>query len=243
MAEIVDIEQLAVWAYRDQAVERMTAAIFAAVGRRGPAGIGAGTLGTIAGLGVRVDGGGWRGGGPGSVASASAVADDALTLHEAVLALPAMLMEIGADGAIRLTWQDEFAAAGLRERSDGALVRDGVVVLGETIEPAILIITNARNAERPDVVDDFVADFSERPRDSSGRWIADRDAYRRSLDDVIRMRGLYAAWRAGLVRVADRLAGKLEAHQITGPAASPAPWDVPRMAETRRGPVDVNALS
>lgn len=243
MAEIVDIEQLAVWAYRDQAVERMTAAIFAAVGRRGPAGIGAGTLGTIAGLGVRVDGGGWRGGGPGSGAAASAVADDALTLHEAVLALPAMLMEIGADGAIRLTWQDEFAAAGLRERSDGALVRDGAVVHGETVEPAILIITNARNAERPDVVEDFVADFSERPRDSSGRWIADRDAYRRSLDDVIRMRGLYAAWRAGLVRVADRLAGKLEAHQITGPAASPTPWDIPKTAETRRGPVDANALS
>lgn len=243
MAETVDIEQLVVWAYRDQAVDRMAQAIFAAVGRRGPAGIGAGPLGTIVGLGTRVDGGGWQGGGPGSGAAAAQVADDALTVHETVLALPAMLMETGHDGTICLTWQDEFAAAGIRERSDGALVRGGVMVAGETLEPAILIITHARNASRPDVVEDFVADFSARPRDSSGRWIADRDTYRQSLDDVIRMRGYYAAWRAGLVRVAERLAGRLDAHQITGPAAPPTPWATAKTAVNRSGRVADNLLS
>lgn len=232
MVEIVDIEDMLVWAYRAQAVDRMAAGIWEALGQKGPASYGLNPFATIAGLGVRVDGGGWRGStGHAYGHAASAVDDDALALHEAVLALPPMVMEVSEAGAIALTWQDRLAADGVREAADGSLCRDGQPVNGERIEPAILIITQARSASRPDTVDDFVADFSERPRDSAGRWIADRDSYRRTVDDVIRMRGLYAAWRAGLCRLVEDCGG-LARHRLAGPAAPEAPWAMARRERT-----------
>jgi len=232
MVEIIDIEDMLIWAYRAQAVDRMAAGIWEALGQKGPASYGLNPFATIAGLGVRVDGGGWRGStGHAYGHAASAVDDDALALHEAVLALPPMVMEASEVGSIALTWQDRLAAGGIRETADGALCRNGVPVGGEKIEPAILIIAQARSASRPDTVDDFVADFSERPRDSAGRWIADRDSYRRTLDDVIRMRGLYAAWRAGLCRLVEECGG-FARHRLVGPGAPEAPWATERRERT-----------
>jgi hypothetical protein len=244
MLEIIDIEDILTWAYRAQAVDRMAAGIWEAIGQRGPASFGQNPLSAICGLGVRVDGGGWRGAaGHGYGGTASAVSDDALTLHEAVLALPSMLMEISESGGITLTWSDRMASAGLSERPDGQLCRGGQAVTGETVEPAILVIAHARAASRPETLDDFVADFSERPRDSAGRWIADRDTYRQTLDDVIRMRGLYAAWRAGLARLVEGCGGLMR-HQLTGPAAPEAPWAtraVPVVHQSLAPPVSMPA--
>lgn len=219
--ETIDIEDLVVWAYRTQAVEASLRGMRAAVGRLGPSAGGSGSFGALLTLGTRVDGGG-----AGLAALGADTHDDAIAVHDAVLRLPAVYVEVVDGDAFAVHWPDELARAGIRGDDRMGFDRDGVMLQLRREEPAVLVIQHGRSGARPEVMADFFADRSERPRDSMGRYIADRDAYRRTLVDVLWHRQTYAVWHAALVRLARVLGapGRLGRWSPSGPDLSPTPW-------------------
>lgn len=243
--ERIDVEELVTWAFRAQAVEASLRGMRAAVGMGGPSAGGAGSLAGLVALGTRV-----QSSGAGLAALGADTADDALVVYDAVLALPGIWVEAapaaaglpaGADG-FSLHWADELGRAGIRGDRAIGFDRAGVMLDPDGFrawEPAVLLIQHGRSGARPEVMEDFRVDVAERPRDSAGRYVADRDAYRRTVADVVWCRMGYAVWRAGLVRLAADLArgGRLTRYEVAGPAARLTPW-----IRIGRGKVDESAL-
>jgi hypothetical protein len=230
--ERIDVEELVTWAFRTQAVEASIRGMRAAAGMDGPGGGGSWALAGLAALGVRV-----QTTGPGLAALGADTADDALVVYDATLRLPGVWVEAipGGQGApagaagFAVHWADELARAGIRGDKSLGFDRAGVMLdpaAMQAWEPAVLIVQHGRAASRPEVVADFASDSGERLRDSAGRYLADRDAYRRTLADVVWHRMGYAVWHAGLVRLADRLrrVRRLSTFDVADPAVPARPW-------------------
>jgi hypothetical protein len=215
--ERIDIEQLLVWAYRDQQVDRMAGQMLAAIS--GPrTGGGLASSQSIWALGTRVDASG------GMLAAIGATApDDALVLHDAVLALGDMWIEI--DGREVAVWSRAEIEAepgwSLRETARGWIIRRpdarAIDMIGEVpvsrsvVTP--LVVLHARAASRPETFADW-----QRPRGRPSAADRVREA------EVVRARAVYCVWREALACLAETLQESLSDHEVTGPAASEEPW-------------------
>jgi hypothetical protein len=243
MKETIDIEDLLVWAYRNQAVEQAIAGIGRACGMVAPRSRSMSDV--IVGymqLGCRVDG------------SAGFVADlgakvhvDALTLHDAVLALPTMwIWWTGADTALVAT-MDEITMCDCAIRRDpafGDMLYDrfgkGRGRPVQRIEPAIEIIKHARAGGRPDAHESWRRGPGRFSGPRTGAEISQGMVYRIGEGDVMHARAIYAAWHRALGILAERCADAMEDHVVTGPRLCGAPWlKTRRVLET----VDLEANS
>lgn len=217
----IDIEALLVWAYRDQCVDRVSGRMAAAVSGPGLAdGSGFYRLGT------RIDA-------PGAhlTALGAAVPDDALAVHDAVLALGEWFIEWMLDDEV-MAWPREGLQA------DGATIVEAgngpVILRGEAparaatrVEASILVIGHARHGTRPAVFEGWTA--PGRPakggmrRDAGGLAVA-ADRHQTTLSDVLWHRAVYHVWWSVLDVLAGQLSDRLGAWRVVGPEAMESPW-------------------
>lgn len=218
MKQTIDIEELLVWAYRDQCVDRMAEQMKAAIAPPSMPGVGSGQ--TMWLLGTRIDQSGhqlaWIG---------AKAPDDALVVHDAVLALADHWIEV--DGSEVAIWRrDEIEALGwaLKETARGWMLlkpdpRSIDLVADHPVKRSVatvIVMQHARSASRPDVYADWSRPVG-RPRRGSTEEA-----------DVIYARAVYCAWHAALDVLAEELAGALENFDVRPPLAPETPWDVPR---------------
>lgn len=220
----VDIEDLLVWAYRDQCVDRMARQMSAVVGGRPPGmpSLSAIMVGQIA-LGCRVDSS------PRHTALLGATApDDALIVHDAVLALDDAYVEI--DGARSWLWDRAHAA------SEGCVIEDGVAgsvlrrpgggLAGlDRIVTSVEIIRHARGAMRPECYAGWRLHHDGKVRHERSRGI---DTPGVTVRDIVRARAVYGLWRMALMVLAADLKGVLERWEAIGPAVADSPWVISR---------------
>lgn len=235
----IDIEALLHWAYAVQRVDRFAAQV--ARDMAGPA-LSSCDMVSVAALGVRVQSSGrW-------LASMGAkIADDAVTVHDAVLALDDMFCEVGARGDVRIWLRQDIAAAGMdvRDTPRGpALVR--VSALSVRVEwtgarpvskavTSVLVIQHARSGDRPECFEGVRRSVGRAARggvDARGRKRAVSAGP--SWESVIAARAEYHVWHCALTALAGVLADRLDFHAPTSPSAPASPWDVidksPKMA-------------
>ena len=225
MKQAIDIEDLLVWAYRTQCVDRMERAMRGAT--HGP---GWGVAGRIWELGTRIDTSGAQ------LAMLGATApDDALIVHDAVLALGDMWIE--RDGGAVMVWEgEEIAGLGwkLRDTARGWMLmkpdarlpelwRDCPVIRSVT---TAVLVTHAKVGDRPDIYEVFTRRLG-RPAlapYANGKAQPD-DTHVVGADDVVRARAVYCVWHAALVALQAELDGLLSGFAVTGPAADESPWE------------------
>jgi hypothetical protein len=215
----IDIEELLVWAYRDQCVDRAAKGF----SPKGPSASPSGSLGQYVALGTRVDGGS-------AAARAMGVRlpDDAAIIHDAVLALGDMWIEDLPDDGVAIWDRALVAAAGLRV---GRCKATGLPVLEGEGEARLLrdvglvgmIIPHARAATRPDHGGRPPRGrraANDAPIDARGRRRAAADL----IADMVRDRARYTCWRMALALLAAELDGMLAGFAPTGPIAPAEPW-------------------
>ena len=226
--ETIDIEQLLVWAYRDQCIDKQVKAL----APRGPAGDASFSLAQYSVLGTKVDSSG---------AALSAlglkVADDAMIVHDAVLSAGEMWIEWKSDDEVEIWDRERAAAAGQDIGKHGGdwlrrpICPNGrVAAFGIRLEQAAtiaLLTIHAKNGTRPDWCEGWKAGEGRVAQDNllADRW--GRVRRRRadaSVEDVMHSRAIYAVWRASLALVAAELDGALRRWHVTGPAIPEAPW-------------------
>jgi hypothetical protein len=170
-------------------------------------------------LGTRVDASGAL-----LTAIGATAPDDALIVHDAVLALGDMWIEQDAgDGSVAVWTKAEIAEAGWRlhrtargwmiARPDAreiALVRD-VPVTQSVV--TTLLIEHARSGGRPEV---YAGWQRPRGRPSSASAVA--------YADVLWHRSVYCVWREALDVLAGELEGALAGWAVIGPEAPEEPW-------------------
>ena len=235
MKATIDIEALLVWAYRNQCVDRMAGQMDAVYRGEGPTMRSASSvLANQIALGCRVDSQ------PRQVAFLGAKApDDALVVHDAVLALGDVFVELGARDYT--LWDhslaeregasiDDCAAGGwLLTRPDAAPARLERIVL--TVE----LIRHAKAADRPDVYADWSIWGDGRLHHKETRG-ADR-GLGVAVRDVLRARAVYGAWRLAMLVLAADLREALTKWEPMAPAVPESPWEVsgviPRRVEKR----------
>lgn len=219
MKERMDIEALLEWAYRRQCVDRVASARFTP---RGPSGDANGAAVQMMVLGCRVQTSTYAE----KVLGATAP-DDALVIHDTVLALGEM-------------WIDEQAGLWTRERAAGigmsiewhggawwlACAGMGRSPLSQACTAA-LVIQHAKSGSRPEWCKGWVAPRGAVAADATGR--DQRGRKRREYqglgrEEVAHYRATYEVWHAALVALAGLLRDALTDHEVIGPAASPEPW-------------------
>ncbi len=151
MKQTIDIENLLIWAYRDQCVDRQMASFTP----RGPSSSVAGSLGQYVALGTRVDNSGFA-----ARALGVRLPDDALVVHDSVLSLGDMWVEWVSAREVQIWDKATAAAAGqVIERMGGDWFRvpsyssGPVAPLPVRLEQAstvALLIVNAKNGGRPE---------------------------------------------------------------------------------------------
>lgn len=222
--ETIDIEQLLIWAYRDQQVDRMAGQMRRAIS--GPrTGVGLAVAQSLWALGTRVDSSGAL------LAAIGATApDDALVVHDAVLALSDMWIEVGARGGdlaageVAVWERGEIEAAGwsLRETARGwAIGRPDAREIGMVRDVPVtrsvattLVVCHARAGDRPEV---FAGWRPARGRPGARSAVTEAD--------VVWHRAVYCVWHAALAALAEELDGALSRFAVTGPGAPEAPWE------------------
>lgn len=221
----IDIEDLLVWAYRDQCVDRMVGQMDAAMDARPPCmpSVSA-IMARHAALGCRVDSQ------PMQVAFLGAKApDDALIVHDAVLALDDAFVEI--EGKDTWLWDRALVAEcgfDLEETVTGPMLvrQDGSRAALDRIVVSAEIIRHAKGAMRPDVYAEWSVGADGRVRDKVTRLRGADQGIGVTLKDVQRARARYAVWRMALMVVANDLREALARWEPTSPAAPESPWVV-----------------
>ncbi|GHE50925.1 hypothetical protein GCM10019059_07590 [Camelimonas fluminis] len=226
----IDIEALLHWAYGVQRVDR-----WAAQADRDLAGpsLSSSDMAGVAALGVRVQSSGrWL------TSMGAKIADDAVTVHDAVLALDDMFCETQRDGAVRIWLRDEIVAAGMDVRNTAhgpALVC--VSALSGRVDwsdarpvskavTSVLVIQHARITERPECYAD-VRRPASRPASSGGVDAHGRKRAVRSgpsWESVIAARAEYHVWHCALSALAAKLADRLAFYSPQPPSAPASPW-------------------
>lgn len=230
MKERIDIERLLEWAYRVQCVDRVAATVFSP---RGPSGDANGAAVQMMQLGCRVD----NSSAAARVLGAKAP-DDALIVHDAVLALDEMWIEWTDANRIEIWDRARAGRVGQTiERRGGIWYREPVyspglvtpmpVRLEQACITALLII-HAKGGSRPEYHEGWKAGRGQVAKDAGDvdRW--GRKRKRRegpSIEEVMHARALYLVWRAALAVLVADLAGALADYDATGPAASAEPWN------------------
>lgn len=218
MKSVIDIEELLIWAYRHQEVDRRAASHTAFVT---PEILGyastAKSMHEGACYGIRL------GSLPGRPMAEMIGADpsgDAMRVHDAVLDLPEVYFEWLSPIECKAWTLAEMAEAGVvasREVGRHVLAMpDGQLVPAERHEVAVTVILHARAGARPSVWEDW---SGRRPDEKMG------DA------DVMRDRMVYVVWRQALTSLAEALDGRLEGYMVAGPACSESPWSPQRRLE------------
>lgn len=233
--EQVDIEALVRMAYRQYQVDRLTPEMM--LGVQKPAAPNASPtagLASFLALGTRVDT---------SMRAATLFAGrmsplstpvDLLTLDEAVMKLPDMLVEWVSEDEVAIWTREDVQAAGgdLREGSPTMLAlpgRDPVRV--ERVVATNLVIQFGRAGDRPDWCPEGVG--VRAVRDSNGKpMMVDAKFGRACIVDyhpmpamMMSRRAQYVVWRRALAALVEMLAGETEQFEATGPVASAAPWN------------------
>lgn len=219
MKESIDIEKLLEWAYRRQCVDRVAASRFSP---RGPSGDANGAAVQMMVLGCRVQTSTYAE----KVLGATAP-DDALVIHDTVLALGEM-------------WIDEQAGLWTRKRAAGigmsiewhggawwlACAGMGRSPLSQACTAA-LVIQHAKAGSRPEWCAGWQDKGGRPARDAGGKdaFGRKRKAYQGlGREEVAYYRATYTVWHAALVALAGLLRDALADHEVIGPAASPEPW-------------------
>lgn len=229
MKEQIDIERLLEWAYREHCIDRQVSLLKPV----GPSRSVSGNLGQYVELGTRVDNSGAA-----LKAQGLKLPDDAMIVHDAVLAAGEMWIEWKRDDEVMI-WDRASAAAASQqiEKVDGQWLRrpitpnGRVAAFGVRVEQAAtvaLLIVNAKNGARPDWFEGWSAPegrpaHDHLPTDRRGR--ARKRVGRATIEDVMHGRAIYAVWRASLALLAVELDGALQRWAVTGPAAAESPWD------------------
>lgn len=243
MKQAIDVEDLLVWAYRTQCVDRMAAQMRVAAGGELPSANRScsALIARHIELGTVIDGSGWF-----LAAHGATAPDDALIVHDAVLALSDMVIERG-EGGFTIWDAEDLALAGAeaRETARGTMIvlpDHGLIPVVRAVT-TVLLITHARAASRPETYPDWHPPKG-RPmmrHDALGRAQA-KAAWLPSAEDVARHRAEYRVWHTGLAMIAAELSGRLAKFDVTGPAADAAPWErqgggrrVLQMREKARG--------
>lgn len=218
ITENIDIEDLLVWAYRHQDIDRRAVEI---AGFDGPASYGQAVAYwhalTVVGCMT------WSG----ALRPASQMiedpSEDAMRVHDAVLALPAAYLEWrSADEVVMPPWTaEQIAALGGKVSTvpSGHTVTwaDGTTVPVDLLEPTVLVIVNARSGARPSAWSGWDSE------NHLGSGLPEAT--------VMRDRALYAIWYQALVDLAAALEGRLDGYVVTGPRAESEPWQPRRVLE------------
>ncbi|KAI93934.1 hypothetical protein T281_13830 [Rhodomicrobium udaipurense JA643] len=229
----IDIEKLLDWTYRVQKVERAAAALRP----RAPVAALPSALGQYVVLGTRVDQSSHACGIVGLASEHRGACDDALIVHDAVLALADMWLEWADFDQVEIWDRERLARDGqIVEQRSGAWWRLPAVTIGN-VEPmparveqacaAAIVIINAKNGTRPEAYEDWAAQRGATATDSGvmdrwGRGRKARDTIR--VDEVMHARAIYLVWHAALEMLAAQLDGALSGFEVTGPEAQAEPW-------------------
>lgn len=235
MKQQINIEQLLIWAYREQCVD-VCAASFRP---QGPCASPANALAGYMALGTRVDNSGFA-----ARALGSRVPDDAMIVHDTVLSLGVMYIEHTDEGHVIIWDQEKAAKEGhtiTDERlADGVYQSDLVCANGYVarlirFEPSILLIINAKNASRPEWHQGWKAPAHRLPNDNLSRdkWGRLRKTNNKtkmyegpSYSDVIYARAQYQVWSTALSLVATLLHDELNEHEVVDDESHANPWCV-----------------
>src|SRR5262249_54544038 len=147
--------------------------------------------------------------------------DDALIVHDAVLELGDMWIEIDAEGAA--VWSaDEIAEAGWKvvETARGSmLLKPDPRVIDMVAEHPVsrstitaLIVLHAKAGDRPEVFAEWTRPVGRPARGG----VTERD--------VLYHRARYQAWHAALAVLVEVLRPLLAEYEATGPIAEVEPW-------------------
>lgn len=235
----IDIEHLLVWAYREQEVDRRVAVVkegnltmVSSIGSNWPA--------TTLELGARVDvsGSGTRLAWQARTLAQERTADDALTIHDAVLALDDVWVEM-QDGEATLWTPESAKADGLDLCADDATLRpatpngrlaDFIHARLDRVVVAPLLIQHARAASRPDWHEGWSQSRASAWRGERDRWGRLRGNGRGlgedRPEDVARDRAVWLVWRAALAVLAIDMEDRLAKWAPTGPLAPESPWEL-----------------
>jgi len=224
----IDIEALLSWAYREQCVDRMCAGFTP----KGPSASPANNLAQYLTLGTRVDSPNYAA----RIIGSGNVADDALAVHDAVLALDDVFIEWETDSRLKL-WTHEAAVDegfSICERNGGngrTYWKHNREMQAECrldfIGVSMLMITHGRADDRPEWHEGWKPVKGRKPirrGKTKDRW--GRTLKSRMVDDytVARDRGVYRVWWWALELLAAQLSDELDRFTITGPAAVSDPW-------------------
>lgn len=224
--ERIDIEHLLHWAYRVQCVDQQSAAF----SPQAPSVSISGILGQYVALGTRVDNSSFA-----ARAAGFRMPDDALIIHDAVLALSEMWIEWIGGNEIKI-WDRATAEREGQVISllHGDWVREPVIASGDMrplpvrLEQAgtmALVIIHAKNGTQPDYYPDWQPPKGRPPAQAQDRW--GRKVKRHegvSLENVIHARACYLVWRSALALLAVELDGALAGYEVIAPSAQIAPW-------------------
>jgi hypothetical protein len=220
----IDIEDLLIWAYRDQCVDRQVIGF----SPKGPSASPASSLAQFMALGCRVDSSGMA-----ARTLGVRLPDDALIVHDAVLALGDMWIEWREGDEVVVHDRASAADSAFHETAAGWVMTDtaGARVPVTRAVTSVLLITHARAAARPECYPGWRPPAHRVPNDDldHDRWGRRRKSRRidgPSADDVMFARAQYCVWRAGLHALALELADLLADHAVTGPRAVESPWDL-----------------
>jgi hypothetical protein len=220
----IDIEDLLIWAYRDQCVDRQVIGF----SPKGPSASPASSLAQFMALGCRVDSSGMA-----ARTLGMRLPDDALIVHDAVLALGDMWIEWRDDDEVVVHDAATAAGCAFQETARGWVMTDqsGARVPVTRAVTAVLLIMHARGAARPECYPGWrpaagrpAADLLD--TDRRGRPRKSRRVGGPTADDVMFARAQYCVWRAGLACLAAELNDLLQDHAVTGPRAEESPWQV-----------------
>lgn len=194
--ETIDVEALVEWAYGRQQVDRVLGAIKARMKPGQPVSSTSVLVGMLE-LGCRVDSSGQGGAFAALSDGRAGVADDAITVHQAVCALPADtfgLVTMHGRRGTRPDWNPEGYGRMVAKRNRrGEMAR---------------LWADARNCRG---------------------WIGCELELVGTPPALVDFnRAEYRRWHAGLVSLAAKLKGTLEAHDVTGPRAPALPWAATR---------------
>lgn len=229
--ERIDIERLLEWAYRVQCVDRQVAAF----SPRGPSASPAGSLGQYAVLGTRVDNSSFA-----ARAAGLRMPDDAMIIHDTVLALGEMWIEWVGGDEVQIWDRERAESEGqIIEKRGGIWYREPVYSSGpvrpipvrlEQAGTVALVIVNAKNGSQPEYHSGWRPSEGRpaaagRDVDRPGRPKKDRGGV--SFEAVMHARACYLVWRAALALLAVELEGALAGYEVTGPESPVAPWQKP----------------
>jgi len=230
----IDIEKLLDWTYRVQKVDRRIAMERPAA----PSASLPSALGQYVVLGTRVDGSGHARSFGGASLAAHGAPDDAMIVHDAVLALSDMWLEWADLDQVEIWDKDRLDREGqIVEQRHGAWWRVPAVTVGN-VEPlpvrveqacaAALVIVHAKSGTAPEAYADWAAQRGAVAGDSG-----EKDRYGRvrkkrsgetSFEEVTHARAIYLVWHAALEMLAAQLDGALSGFEVTGPEAQSEPW-------------------